>query len=1088
MMMNDKVMADCSENVDSCLPEDIDGRPLHAYRLNECAFGQCERALCAMLSNKRYLSASAAFVLWGSERYRRDFDGGAFSWSFLTEPLGADVDHAELREMTRHGLAYFKRPPPRRTEAGNTQYLRTIAAEGGIPVRLLSGQGGYRAALVGLVADLGRFGLGCPQDQAMAFTAKRTARLPIGYRTEEFRELFLAFAREVLELRANAPDTLSGTQVEAWLDQERPGWRNDLSLRLDEDSARSLLSEAVAVTRQTGLEAEPIKRVLSRESDGQWSTWIEVEDEAHLDAKFLQGIEEGRSRLRLGPAGDLASEVPDLLLTLDRDPEGGRWTCKRISGRRTASFRYPLDRAASFTAMADGRYLSRIDLSGGAAVGSDQGLSLWLLSEMGAEQAEKLQFAGTASLTTQDPHVWVLTPSGTMPRFEGELVTLPDGQVDAGDLWCLSGKGRVFVSDWNVSVETNAERTDRDEIVALGAMETTVLDNRGAPVYRGFPNVLHRRAGRHFKSLNPREMRFRPNRRQVWQSRPPETPFLGPLSIAVREGQGIGPRVSANILPEHAIVRDISHPGQGGLTVELDGFPPGWTVRIADGPIGHTNERGRAVLELPPEARLKGLLPFAMAGPEGSQPLAWSLVLPRRRADFLDDKGNLLVTETDITLHDLRSWRIFPAQDTITYLRIRLVGDGARNAPAIAIPVSGEIALSSFRSMLEDVLALGGPDAEIRLRVLSGPDQSQRLVLRRYAGEAVLKGASVSVSDHGENGSITDIEVLAVNMRDPEKVLSVPPNDLSVLPEGRWFLLPNAGGHPLRPPRPFISRIAKPFDMPAAATLPKTREERIETYAKSFSEGIDEYRLKGFSKLIGAFFEHDASPSSLDQVLALQRQPSIAIRLLFRAGPQDVSGFLSLEVHGGPRWVFITPEEWGKAVKQEFESLQDQFRKTPTLADMATDLARKQLSARTQEILALRPDLTGHLAIGLLAAGLAMPQDWPAWLGTVPKEFADPQNALLEHANHMAQRHAELDRPLHDLRARDVPEGFTNFHEDILGLIEAPLFAAEVAYGVRSRPTTREMMELLQAIHIDPGAFETAMPAAMAWHFSRQAA
>ena len=173
----------------------IDARPLHAYRLSGTEFDDLRLRLRSLLASKQNKSAAALFVLWASEKYRREFDGGAFSWSFLTNALSLNLDQSDLRDMTRIGLKAFKRPPPHATEAGNTQYLRTIAAEGGIPVQLLSSQGGYRAALVGLIADLSRFGLGCPQEQAMSFAARRTARLPLGYRTSEFRELFLRYCQ-----------------------------------------------------------------------------------------------------------------------------------------------------------------------------------------------------------------------------------------------------------------------------------------------------------------------------------------------------------------------------------------------------------------------------------------------------------------------------------------------------------------------------------------------------------------------------------------------------------------------------------------------------------------------------------------------------------------------------------------------------------------------------------------------------------------------------------------------------------------------------------------------------------------------------
>lgn len=156
-----------------------------------------------------------------------------------------------LRKQEGTGLACMGRSV-RRLENG-TQYLRAIAAEGGIPVRLLSEQkGGYRSALVGLVADLSRIGLGCPREVALGFAAQRTRRLPVGYRTREYHALFVDFAFEVLELRELSPDGISAQDVEPFLDRVEPGWRDGLSLRLDGDAARSLLSDAVLISAMPG--------------------------------------------------------------------------------------------------------------------------------------------------------------------------------------------------------------------------------------------------------------------------------------------------------------------------------------------------------------------------------------------------------------------------------------------------------------------------------------------------------------------------------------------------------------------------------------------------------------------------------------------------------------------------------------------------------------------------------------------------------------------------------------------------------------------------------------------------------------------
>lgn len=390
---------------------DLDGRPPHAYRLDEKQYSQFQVVVAENLKLGRFRSAAALFVLWAAERYRKEYDGGTLSWDFLTQALDVTLPQQQLREITETGLARLGRTV-RRLESG-TQYLRAIAAEGGIPVKLLSEQkGGYRAALVGLVADLSRIGLGCPQDVALGFAAQRTRRLPVGYRTGEFHALFVDFAFEVLELRELSPEGMSAQDVEPFLDRIKPGWRDDLSLRLDGGAARSLLSDAVLVSARHGLVMDPLTRVLRRGDGDVWTPWIEVEETAEVAPQLVRDIEPERRRLRLAPVGPLASAVPDLLFALDREGPDRPWESRRISGRRTARFRFPLDTAADLMAMADGAFLGRVRLAGGEPVEIGAGPTFWRLADMGETKAEALSYAGNAALRTRDPHIWVLVEEG----------------------------------------------------------------------------------------------------------------------------------------------------------------------------------------------------------------------------------------------------------------------------------------------------------------------------------------------------------------------------------------------------------------------------------------------------------------------------------------------------------------------------------------------------------------------------------------------------------------------------------------------------------------------------------------------------
>ncbi|OOY26473.1 hypothetical protein BMI90_17665 [Thioclava sp. L04-15] len=1027
------------------------------------------------LKLRNFRTTAALFVLWAAERYRKDYDGGGLSWEFLTDPLGITLDQQQLREITGVGMARMGRSV-RRLDSG-VQYLRAIAAEGGIPVRLLSDQrGGYRAALVGLVADLSRIGLGCPRDVALGFAARRTRRLPVGYRTDEYHALFVEFAFEVLELRELAPEGMSSQEVEPFLDRVKPGWREALSLRVDGDAARSLLSDAVLVSARHGLVTDPMTRVLRRCDDGDWSAWIEVEEAAEIAPQLVQGVEPDRRRLRLAPVGALASAVPDLLFSLDRETPESPWDSRRISGRRTARFHFPLDTGAELMAMADGAFLGRVRLAGGEAIEIDAGPTFWRLAEMGEARAEALAYAGNAAVRTRDPHVWMLAAEGKVPNCSDTLIAEPDGEVPGGVVWRLSGRGRVLVAGGNAQIETGSEEDAREEIHASGPLEYRLLDTRGTPVYRGFPDILHRHPGRGFRQLTGADLRHRTAGSPMWHRGSPSKTTMGRVTFAVRDGDGVGARVTVNLVPSNFSVREVLGGGDPRRRIRFEGVPQQWLLRVATGEPQHPDADGVVEVQLDVSAEGQARLPLTLAGPDKAQPFTWVLDLPRPRGEFQNIAGETLASNRDISMQTLKDWRIVPAEGAPTDLRIRLHSPSAGGAPVVGRRVTVDQPLSAFRPLLEEMLVTGGADAELRLRVVTGADQSPRLCVRHALGETQLVGEDVLVLQDQTPVHDPALAVTAVDLDHPARMVRTGARGLSHLGSGRWFLLPRAGGVPMRPPRPYV----RPEPAEATGQDARRRADRIAHYAYRFAETEVEESLSRLAALSETLLANGVSPSALDEVHALARVPSAAVRLLFRVAPSDLEDALSLELHGGPRWSFISPIDWAKAFADEAAAVHATLAALPALADRADEHVRDAITGRATDILRLRPALEGYVALALQSVD-------PNMLGVLTKKLdlsrglLRPEVTLLENARAMVARQGSSPPLLHELKARNRPSGFIDFHPDLRGLIDAPLVVAEIAFGLRPPPTTRERVELLLAVQADQAGYETAQPAAIAW-------
>lgn len=1053
-----------------------DGRPLHAYRLDDEYFLHIEKTVRVGLKRGRFRTSAASFVLWAAERYRRAYDGGVLSWEFVTQPLDVTLPQQQLREITEEGLARLRRPL--RKIEGGTQYLRAIAAEGGIPVRLLSEQRGvYRAALVGLVADLSRIGLGCPRDVAMGFAARRTRRLPMGYRTREYHNLFVDFAFEVLELRELLPEGMTAESVEPFLDRSKPGWREGLSLRLDGDAARSLLLDAVLVSARHGLVTDPMTRVLRRGEDDAWTSWIEVEEAAEIAPQLVQGVEPDRSRLRLAPVGPLASAAPDLLFALEREAPDRPWESRRISGRRTARFRFPLDTGAELMAMADGAFLGRVRLAGGEAVETGSGPTFWRLAEMGTARAEALAYAGNAALRTRDTHVWLLAPMGKLPECTGSLTAEADGTVPGGAIWRLSGSGRVLIAGGNAKIETGAEDDAREEIHASGPLDHRLLDAGGTPVHRGVPAILHRHPGRGFRQLVGSDLRHQISGSRIWHVGSPSKTTMGRVAFAVREGAGVGARVSLNMVPADFSVREVTRADDVHRRIRFQGVPQGWAIRVAAGKLQRPDFDGVVEAQLAPAEDEQARLPLTLTGLDGAPPLSWMLNLPRPRGEFQSVAGETLAASRDISMQTLKDWRIVPADGQRTDLRIRLHSPSAGGAPVIAKQVTVDQPLSAFRPLLEEMLVTGGADAELRLRVVTGADQSPRLRIRHALGETQLSGEDVMVLEDRTLVHDADLEITAVDLDDPSRVEQTSALGLSHLGIGRWFLLPHRSGVPMRPPRPFV--LPEP-DETSGQDAPR-RADRIVHYVRRLKELDLENDLSRLVKLSEILIAKGISPSALDEVHALAQVPSAAVRLLFRVAPSDLEDALSLELHGGPRWSFIGPDDWAQGFAGEMETIRTALAALPALSERAEVQARDAVTARAADILRLRPALEGHVALALQRVDPMSVAALARRLGDLSPGLQRPEAVLLESARAIVSRQASELPSLHDLAARQRPSGFDAFHPGLRGLIDAPLVVAEIAFGLRPPPTTRERVELLLAMQADQAGYEAAQPAAIAW-------
>lgn len=261
----------------------------------------------------------------------------------------------------------------------------------------------------------------------------------------------------------------------------------------------------------------------------------------------------------------------------------------------------------------------------------------------------------------------------------------------------------------------------------------------------------------------------------------------------------------------------------------------------------------------------------------------------------------------------------------------------------------------------------------------------------------------------------------------------------------------------------------------------RTRGERITGFADALEkmleapEATDWTLVENLLDRVGEV----ADPAILDQVQALAKAPGAAVFLLFRATQETLAERLTLEDHSPFAWITTPVEAWVRAMGAERERLVGLLQLAGAFTpDQARALAADQLAARVREIARARPELAGHLAFGLIRAGL--PQKLIDCPNIVPNPR--PEFALYWLANDVITRQGGAEQSFRDLAAKHRLRQFAEFNPALRGLVEAPLVAAELALGQRDDwRDSRIALALLHFRHLDPHYFETALPVAIAF-------
>lgn len=261
----------------------VDGRAIYEYEVTRDEYHALRDAIRARASRSAYgwsNREAAEFCIYIAEWWRRAYAGGTPNYNDVLETL-AMSDWAVTsrqswpRDLIERGLDYLQREL---ILLGNTQYLGTLATEGGLPLNLLDKDGtNLRRAFQSIFSDLSIYG-------ASYQDAETLGKRGVSFLSQTFQRVstlprLLGTIALVIWKYAQLVDE-QGDALSA-LNTNHPGWKNELPLRIDDAQAQGFLNQIFGDAqeeRQKMPVAIHVQRRLIKTSDTTWqlSAFVEL--------------------------------------------------------------------------------------------------------------------------------------------------------------------------------------------------------------------------------------------------------------------------------------------------------------------------------------------------------------------------------------------------------------------------------------------------------------------------------------------------------------------------------------------------------------------------------------------------------------------------------------------------------------------------------------------------------------------------------------------------------------------------------------------------------------------------------------------
>lgn len=490
-----------------------EGHPLYAYRLTLEELEQLRVELAnrfRFAQKLRTAEEKAAFCLFASECFRREYERGVWSWSVIfdgvkCDPALAQSLQSKRGEYTIEGLRWWSLDVIR--TAVSQRYLTTLVCQGGFPLNTLRNDG---ASLSRMLRQCLRQRELYTKEPVNEIVLEYIDLLPETLNEAEVRFLLEKIVTAIAKLRKQSDSAIEqGISRRDYLDLHVPGWHEQMPFRIEDADAQTLVLTLLDAQKAQALDRQPLAILTTLvDSDGRFRVQRSLQHPSGIESASL---------LRILNLDDQKSLYPRMT--------GFLKACETRA--QVCNFAKPFTGSTIQIQPAGARHL----------VGDDACGQTTLLVRSGLEEVADAPLPGGEALpispwifNAESPYQLVSVGS-VKTRHESVLVAMPDGAtLEADDAESLGQKlaerdvyrvsGDASIRDDDAVYRVRTRQKESEDLIYELRGQRRRLGSSGSDMWLGPPSVFEVRLDDSEKprQLGPAEVSWRPRKGGSWKS------------------------------------------------------------------------------------------------------------------------------------------------------------------------------------------------------------------------------------------------------------------------------------------------------------------------------------------------------------------------------------------------------------------------------------------------------------------------------------------------------------------------------------------------------------------------------------------